>query len=78
MDTHDRIGFAGRDQDWSTWSKRVKWCRAWGEASGIACTGPSMPPKTFADGNHPVCVFTPWLSLYCSSFQISSARCHED
>ena len=25
---------------WFTWSKRVKWCNAWGEALRIAVTGP--------------------------------------
>ena len=35
---------------WSTWSKRVKWWRSWGEASRIAITGPSRPDTTSATG----------------------------
>ena len=38
------------ETSWFTWSAWVKWCRAWGEASRIAFTGPPRPDTTSATG----------------------------
>ena len=38
------------ETSWFTWSKRVKWCSAWGEASRIAATGPFRSERTSATG----------------------------
>ena len=38
---------------WFTWSAWVKWCRAWGEASRIAWTGPSRSATTSPIGTLP-------------------------
>ena len=40
------------ETNWFTWSKRVKWCNAWGEASRIAWTGPSRSATTSPIGTN--------------------------
>ena len=54
------------ETSWFTWSERVKWCRAWGEASRIAFTGPPQAGEDFTDRNQLAALTLHGFILPCS------------